>query len=77
MLKVKLTHFMYCSSYQLDHPQHNKQLGLYSVGLPSHTDFEVTVAALSDSGRGPYSAPVFIKTLESSKLTHMAINYCG
>ena len=45
------------------------------TGLPSYTDFEVSVSALSESGSGPYSSPVLIKTSESSKLEYILCAY--
>lgn len=37
----------------------------YNIGLSSFTVFEVSVSAQTESGRGPNSEPVYVKTSES------------
>jgi len=44
-----------------------------SIGLPKHTELNVTVSALTAVGLGPASQPVKVKTREGGKfVTHKA-----
>ena len=41
---------------------------LLILGLESFTEYQVSIAALTELGMGPYSPPVLVKTLENGEL---------